>query len=117
LLQHEVDRKEVDIVRIPGQGRISLPAKAGCTAQAAAAAGTYDFVFDAVYRIDSPKNSRGLFTKLVMPVVEKFCQGFNGAVLAYGQTGSGKVSLGIVARPAAEALQRAFELSAYNMPG
>jgi hypothetical protein len=41
--------------------------------------------------VNGHKASRAMFSRLVMPVVEKFCQGFNAAVLAYGQTGSGKV--------------------------
>ena len=28
-----------------------------------------------------------MFREMVQPVVERFCQGFNGCVLAYGQTG------------------------------
>ncbi len=31
-----------------------------------------------------------MFSALVLPVIERFCQGFNATVLAYGQTGSGK---------------------------
>lgn len=31
-----------------------------------------------------------MYREMVHPVVDRFCQGFNGCILAYGQTGSGK---------------------------
>jgi hypothetical protein len=31
-----------------------------------------------------------MYREMVQPVVDRFCQGFNGCILAYGQTGSGK---------------------------
>ncbi|KAI8093344.1 uncharacterized protein BX664DRAFT_357800 [Halteromyces radiatus] len=45
---------------------------------------TYDYIFD-------PKSSqKSIYDSSVVPLVEKFVDGFNATILAYGQTGSGK---------------------------
>ncbi|KAI8067246.1 hypothetical protein BDF21DRAFT_426139 [Thamnidium elegans] len=45
---------------------------------------TYDYIFDT----NSPQQP--IYDKSVVPLVEKFVDGFNATILAYGQTGSGK---------------------------
>lgn len=50
----------------------------------------YPFDFDRVVKVDSAQASKEMYVALVLPVVERFCQGFNSTVMAYGQTGSGK---------------------------
>lgn len=39
------------------------------------------------YRADGVADSRALYEEMVINVLDRFCQGFNGTVLAYGQTG------------------------------
>ncbi|GAX81091.1 hypothetical protein CEUSTIGMA_g8525.t1 [Chlamydomonas eustigma] len=84
LMDHEKGCE--DIVKILPPGKIELPKKQN-------GSGTedkYPFEFDRVVRVTSPEVSKELYAALVLPVVERFCQGFNATVLAYGQTGSGK---------------------------
>ena len=46
------------------------------------------FTFDKVY---GPENTtKSIYKSSIRPIVQKFCDGFNGTVIAYGQTGSGK---------------------------
>ncbi|RCI02574.1 hypothetical protein CU098_001368 [Rhizopus stolonifer] len=45
---------------------------------------TYDYVFDA------KTEQYSIYDTSVVPLVEKFVDGFNATILAYGQTGSGK---------------------------
>eukprot|EP01054_Gregarina_sp_Poly1_P002596 Gregarina_sp_Poly_1__2595@NODE_1704_length_3512_cov_48_744267_g1094_i1_p2_GENE_NODE_1704_length_3512_cov_48_744267_g1094_i1NODE_1704_length_3512_cov_48_744267_g1094_i1_p2_ORF_typecomplete_len214_score36_38Kinesin/PF00225_23/6_6e36Microtub_bd/PF16796_5/5_5e21T2SSE/PF00437_20/0_0014AAA_16/PF13191_6/0_021Cdd1/PF11731_8/5_9e03Cdd1/PF11731_8/0_091AAA_24/PF13479_6/0_049AAA_22/PF13401_6/4_4e03AAA_22/PF13401_6/0_11DUF815/PF05673_13/0_11DUF927/PF06048_11/0_18DUF87/PF01935_17/3_6e03DUF87/PF01935_17/0_77DU len=46
------------------------------------------FSFDDV--LDSQASQEKVFDAVAKPVVDRFLQGFNGAILAYGQSGSGK---------------------------
>lgn len=45
---------------------------------------TYDYVFD------THSSQQPIYDTSVVPLVEKFVDGFNATILAYGQTGSGK---------------------------
>ncbi|KAG0747792.1 hypothetical protein G6F57_007311 [Rhizopus arrhizus] len=45
---------------------------------------TYDYVFD------TNTEQQSIYNTSVVPLVEKFVDGFNATILAYGQTGSGK---------------------------
>eukprot|EP00877_Chromochloris_zofingiensis_P007002 jgi/Chrzof1/2555/Cz11g20060.t1 len=87
LLGFEREKGATDIVTIHPPSKISL-------AQKIAVAGSpekgYDFMFDRVYRADGVADSRALYEEMVINVLDRFCQGFNGTVLAYGQTGAGK---------------------------
>ncbi|KAG1656131.1 hypothetical protein FOA52_005163 [Chlamydomonas sp. UWO 241] len=73
------------VVQVMPPDKIQLPKKPDGT-------GTedkYGFTFDRVLLADNPGSQKEIFS-LCIPVVERFCQGFNASVLAYGQTGSGK---------------------------
>lgn len=82
LLDHEKGCS--DIVQIFPPCKIHLPKKLQGPADA-----VHPFEYDRVVKADEQVASKHIFA-LVLPVVERFCQGFNGTVLAYGQTGSGK---------------------------
>ena len=84
LLPHEGDAK--DIITIIPPARVELPRKA----KGSGVEEKYPFDFDKVVRADTAQASKEMYAALVLPVVERFCQGFNATVLAYGQTGSGK---------------------------
>eukprot|EP00798_Chlamydomonas_sp_ICE-L_P009071 gene9071-16197_t len=83
LLKHEEGCQ--DIVTVKSPSSITLPKKAvGANTDA-----LEKFEFDRVLKIKDDACSKQVFS-LVVPVVERFTQGFNATVLAYGQTGSGK---------------------------
>ncbi|KAI8986348.1 hypothetical protein BDB01DRAFT_785266 [Pilobolus umbonatus] len=48
----------------------------------------YSFTYDYVY--DTQSSQKPIYDTSVVPLVEKFIDGFNATILAYGQTGSGK---------------------------
>jgi hypothetical protein len=75
-----------DIVTIVPPGSIKLPRKP----DGSGTEDCYPFEFEKVLRINNIAASKELFGTMVLPVVERFCQGFNTTVAAYGQTGSGK---------------------------
>eukprot|EP00798_Chlamydomonas_sp_ICE-L_P020233 gene20233-26985_t len=87
------DAKTKDIVMLVPPCKIKLPKKPTGSAEDG-----YNFDFDRVYRADNPQAGKQMFAQLVLPVVERFCQGFNGTVLAYGQTGSGKTYTMVIPR-------------------
>lgn len=74
-----------DVVTVIPPGRITLPKKA-----VGGIGESYPFEFDKVIKVECADDSKHGVFGLVTPVMERFCQGFNGTVLAYGQTGSGK---------------------------
>lgn len=82
----DLERGCNDIVTIAPPGRITLPKKP----DGSGTEDSYPFDFEKVIRINNLSASKELFGALVLPVVERFCQGFNATVAAYGQTGSGK---------------------------
>ena len=85
MLAFEKDKDCRDIVTVTLPGKIKLPTK-----PTGGPENGYNFDFDRVYRTEDPANNKLLFESLVLPTLERFCQGFNATVLAYGQTGSGK---------------------------
>ncbi|MEW5302191.1 MAG: hypothetical protein WDW36_004996 [Sanguina aurantia] len=86
LMQFEKDKGAKDIVEMLSNTKMKLPPKA----VGGASQDGYPFDFDRVYRIQDASGNRQMFSEVVVPVVGRFCQGFNATVLAYGQTGSGK---------------------------
>ncbi|KAI8991410.1 hypothetical protein BDF20DRAFT_950217 [Mycotypha africana] len=62
---------------------------------------TYDYVFD------NKTSQRFVYDTSVVPLVEKFVDGFNSTILAYGQTGSGKTfSMGTASNETIETEQQ-----------
>ena len=80
LLPGEADCK--DILTIIPPARVELPKKP----KGSGTEDKYPFDFDRVVRADTALASKEMYAALVLPVVERFCQGFNATVLAYGQT-------------------------------
>lgn len=81
-----------DIVATAGYSKITVPKRARGPMPTTPPKGEVrdeSFDFDRVVRVDNEMSSKQVFG-MVVPVVQKFSQGFNGTVLAYGQTGSGK---------------------------
>mmetsp|Transcript_43341 Transcript_43341/g.129973 ORF Transcript_43341/g.129973 Transcript_43341/m.129973 type:complete len:475 (-) Transcript_43341:577-2001(-) len=83
ILGHEKGAHEV--VQVMPPDKLQLPKKP----DGSGVEDKYGFTFDRVLRADNPTAQNEIFS-LCIPVVERFCQGFNASVLAYGQTGSGK---------------------------
>ncbi|KAG1658041.1 hypothetical protein FOA52_014353 [Chlamydomonas sp. UWO 241] len=97
LLKPGIEANCKDIIKVAGGNEIQLPnnTPTGSVPQFTKTGvieyddGVRRFEFDKTFKIESVRASKELFG-MVVPVVERFCQGFNGCVLAYGQTGSGK---------------------------
>eukprot|EP00879_Flechtneria_rotunda_P014938 GHRR01015608.1.p1 GENE.GHRR01015608.1~~GHRR01015608.1.p1 ORF type:complete len:482 (+),score=168.20 GHRR01015608.1:1054-2499(+) len=88
MLDFELQKAAGNSVAVVPPNKVSLPARPIPTG--GVNDGAYDFKFDRVYHAAGTGASQTLYQEMVRPVIDRFCQGFNGTVLAYGQTGSGK---------------------------